>query len=122
MSERDCLTAKLFFFIISVVELVERVNTVPFCACVYVSSVSHAFASVHCCLVITCWERADRLALVGDVCCVFVTFPCGILGQVWYLIVLFPHLCHLSYFVVVELFVYCCSHCLRGLSVRSLFC
>ena len=26
-----------------------------------------------------------------------VTFPCGILGQVWYLIVLFPDLCHLSY-------------------------
>ena len=28
--------------------------------------------------------------------CVFVTFPCGILGQVWYLIVLIPDLCHLS--------------------------
>ena len=28
----------------------------------------------------------------------FVTFPCGILGQVWYLIVSFPDLCHLSYF------------------------
>ena len=30
--------------------------------------------------------------------CGFVTFPCGILGQVWYLIVLIPHLCPLSYF------------------------
>ena len=30
--------------------------------------------------------------------CVFVTIPCGILGQVWYLIVLFPDLCRLSYF------------------------
>ena len=29
--------------------------------------------------------------------CVFVTFPCGILGQVWYLIVSFPGLCLLSY-------------------------
>ena len=29
--------------------------------------VSHAFASVHCCLVVTCWERADLLALVCDV-------------------------------------------------------
>ena len=29
--------------------------------------------------------------------CVFVTFPCGILGQVWYLIVSIPDLCHLSY-------------------------
>ena len=34
------------------------------------------------------------LALV----CVFVTFPCGILGQVWYLIESIPDLCHLSYF------------------------
>ena len=60
--------------------------------------VSHAFASVHCCLVITCLERADLLALVGDVCCICATFPCGILGQVWYLIVSFSDLCHLSYF------------------------
>ena len=29
--------------------------------------------------------------------CVFVTFPCGILGQVRYLIVSIPDLCHLSY-------------------------
>ena len=26
--------------------------------------------------------------------CDFVTFPCGILGQVWCLIVLIPDLCH----------------------------
>ena len=45
----------------------------------FVSCVSHAFASVHCCLVVTCWERADLLALVGDVYCIVVTFPCGIL-------------------------------------------
>ena len=31
--------------------------------------------------------------------CDFVTFSCGILGQVWYLIVLIPDLCHLFYFV-----------------------
>ena len=30
--------------------------------------------------------------------CVFVTFLCGILGQVWYLIVLIPDLSPLSYF------------------------
>ena len=30
--------------------------------------------------------------------CVFVTFPCGILGQVWYLIVPIPDFCRLSYF------------------------
>ena len=64
----------------------------------FVSCVSHAFASVNCCLLVTCWERADLLALVGDVYCTFVTFPCGILGQVWYLIVSFLDLCRLSYF------------------------
>ena len=41
----------------------------------FVSCVSHAFASVHCCLVVTCWERADLLALVGDVYCSFCYFP-----------------------------------------------
>ena len=60
---------------------------------VFVSCVSHTFASVHCCLMVTFWDRADVLALVGGVYCIFVTFPCGILGQVWYLIVLFPNLC-----------------------------
>ena len=30
--------------------------------------------------------------------CDFVTFPCGIRSQVWYLIVLIPDLCPLSYF------------------------
>ena len=33
-----------------------------------------------------------------DVYCVFFNFPCGILGQVWYLIVSFPDLWRLSYF------------------------
>ena len=66
----------------------------------FVSCVSHAFASVHCCLVVTYWERADLLALAVDIYWVFfVSFPCGILGQVWCLIVSFPDLCHLSYFV-----------------------
>ena len=60
--------------------------------------VSRAFASVHCCLVVTCCERADLLDLVGDVYCIFVSFPCGILGQAWYLIVSFPDICRLSYF------------------------
>ena len=30
----------------------------------YLSCVCHAFVSGHCCLVVTCWERADLLALV----------------------------------------------------------
>ena len=65
----------------------------------FVSCVSHAFASVHCCLVVACCESADLFALVGGVYCIFVTFPCDIMGQVWYLIVLFPDLCLLSYFI-----------------------
>ena len=46
------------------------------------------------CLVVTCWERADLLALVCH-------FSIGILGQVWYLIVLIPDLCTLTYFVIL---------------------
>ena len=30
--------------------------------------------------------------------CTFVTFPCGILGQVLYLVAMIPDLCPLSYF------------------------
>ena len=48
-------------------------------------------------LCVTCWERAGLMALVNF----FVTFPCGILGQVWYLIVSFPDLCFLSHFGAV---------------------
>ena len=47
---------------------------------------------------VTCLERADFLALVGDVDYIFVTLPCGILCQVWYLIVSFPDLWILSDF------------------------
>ena len=50
----------------------------------FVLCVSHTYPSVHCCLVDTSWERDDLLALVGDVYCIFVTFPCGVLGQVGY--------------------------------------
>ena len=32
--------------------------------------------------------------------CVFVTFPYFILGQMWYLIVSIPDLCHLPYFTL----------------------
>ena len=46
--------------------------------------------SLYPCIVVTCWERADLVALVGDVCCIVVTFPSDILGQVWYLIISFP--------------------------------
>ena len=60
--------------------------------------VCHAFFSVHYSLVVTYWERANFLALLYVMLyCVFVTFPCGILGQVWYFIVLIPDLCLLPY-------------------------
>ena len=56
--------------------------------------------SVHCILVITCWERANLLDFLYVMfSCVFVTFPCGVLGQVWYLIVSIPDLCLLTYIV-----------------------
>ena len=35
----------------------------------FMSCVSHTFTTVHFCLVVTCWERAGLLALVGDVYC-----------------------------------------------------
>ena len=38
--------------------------------------------------------------------CEFVTFPIGILGQVWYLIVSLPDLCPLSYFVGQSTYYY----------------
>ena len=55
----------------------------------FMSCVCHAFVSVHCCLVVTSFVMFNC-----------VTFSCGILVQVWYLIVLIPDLCHLSYFIV----------------------
>ena len=40
--------------------------------------VCHAFASAHCCLVVTCWERADLLALICGVKLCDCYFP------IWY--------------------------------------
>ena len=57
------------------------------------------FLFVSCSLVVTCLERADFLALLFvTFCCVFVTLPYCVLGQVWYLIVSIPYLQHLPYF------------------------
>ena len=48
----------------------------------------------------SCWEMADLLALLYVMFyCVFVTFPCGVLGQAWCLIVSIPDLCLLFCFV-----------------------
>ena len=45
---------------------------------VYLSCACNAFASVHCCFVVTCWERADLLALVRDVILYYCYF------HMWY--------------------------------------
>ena len=64
--------------------------------------VCHAFLSVHCNLVVTCWEGANLSALLYVMfACVFVTFKCGVLGQVWYLVVWISDLCLLAYFACV---------------------
>ena len=71
--------------------------------CVIYVCVCNAFASVHCCLVVTWCKRADLLALVCDVHCDCVTFQLSILGQVWFLIVSIPDHCCLSYFHLIAL-------------------
>ena len=59
------------------------------------------------CLVFLMLSRLFVAALwspaVSDVYCFFyVTFPWGILGQVWYLIVSFPDLCRLSCLEILD--------------------
>ena len=60
----------------------------------FLSCVSYGFvrASVYLCLVVTCLERVDLLALVCGVYLRVCHFRNGILGQVWYLIVSIPDL------------------------------
>ena len=60
--------------------------------------VCRAFLSVHCNLVVNFSNGlATWLPLVCTVFLRFVTFPCGVLGQVWYFIVSIPDLCLLPY-------------------------
>ena len=59
--------------------------------------------SVYCRLEVTCCERTGLLALLVMVfSCVFVTFSCGALGQVWYLIVSNSDTCLLYYLVTIN--------------------
>ena len=62
----------------------------------FMSCVCHASASVHRCLGSPAGKGLNSWLLFVMSYCNFVIFPCGILGQVWYLIVLIPCLCHLS--------------------------
>ena len=63
---------------------------------------SHPWLSMRFVYIICSAKKADLLALVGDVYCIFVTFPWGFLGQVWYLVVSFPDLCMLSFFDMIK--------------------
>ena len=66
----------------------------------------HTVLSVPGSIVVTCWEWADLLTLLCVMfSCVFITFPYGVLGQVWYLIVWIPDLCLLPYFVYTFLYL-----------------
>ena len=69
----------------------------------FLHCVWHAFASAHCCLVVTCMEGLTSWRSFVVLNCVVVTFPFGSLGKVWYLIVLIPDLCPLSYFHTVRI-------------------
>ena len=56
------------------------------------------------CLFVANWEMVDFLALLCTMfSCVVVTFPCGVLGQVWYLILSIPDIYLLPYFHVKHL-------------------
>ena len=59
-------------------------------------------ASVYMCFVVTCWERADLLALVCGVSYEFVTFPLVSWVRCGYLIVSIPDLCNLTYYDFVQ--------------------
>ena len=68
--------------------------------------VCHAVLSVTSSLVVICWERANHLALFYVMfSCVFVTFQYGVLGRVWYLIILIPDPCLLPYFYYISIVV-----------------
>ena len=60
------------------------------------------FVMLTCLFIAALWSPAgkgltSRLLFVMFNC-VFVSFTCGILGQIYYLIVWIPDLCRLSYF------------------------
>ena len=56
----------------------------------YIFRICHAVLSVNWSLVVTCWERANLLAtLYVMFSCVFVTFPCGVLGTWMYRFLIF---------------------------------
>ena len=63
----------------------------------FMSCVCHAFTSVYAAVWSPAGKGLTSWLLFVMFNCVFVTFPCGILGQVWYFIVSFPELCRHPY-------------------------
>ena len=63
------------------------------------------FVMLSCLLIAALWSPGGKGLTSGSrflvLNCVFVTFLLGILGQVWYLIILITDLCRLSYFHTV---------------------
>ena len=56
-----------------------------------------------------CGHLLGKVGPLGSGLCrliVFVTFPCGILGQVWYLIVSNTDLCHLFFYFATVVLIY----------------
>ena len=64
----------------------------------FMSCVCYAFASVHCCLGSPAGKGLTSWLLFVMSNFDFVNFSCGILGEVWHLIVSIPDLCSLSSF------------------------
>ena len=69
----------------------------------FMSRVCHVFASVHFCTWSPAWKGLTSWLLYVMFNCVFVSFPCGILGQVGYLIVSILDLCRLKIDIVLGL-------------------
>ena len=59
-----------------------------FCRRLFMLHVCDAVMYIHSSLMVNCLEKANLLAFLRVMfSCVFVIFPCGVLGQMWGLIV-----------------------------------
>ena len=76
-------------------------STPPYCYLYFMS------ATLSCLLLAAMWSPAGKELTLGSFVCdvffCFVTFLNGVLGQVWYLIVLISDFCLRPYFVVMML-------------------
>ena len=75
----------------------------PFCNLCFMS------VMLSCLILATLWSPAGKgltswLSCMGCFCA-FATFPCDVLGQVWYLIVSIPDLCLVPYFIFHDIFI-----------------